>query len=126
MTDDYIKTKRKKENIQKQKAKELSQIVKKAMPIAWKITEQYDKKEYSLMITIKDLMLVFLMDPDITFSRFEIEPVLDDFGTLRGVSVYPHDEEENNKLSGYNMSKRFAKKFEEKYLGQYTVEIKPK
>src|SRR3989344_3424310 len=116
--------------IQKKKADDLTKIVKKALPFTWVLSQTYDEHSYNfcnLEVGVGELaggIMSAISFGTISLSGFTIEPKSDGAHII-GIVIYPHDQIENNFVSGYNMSKRFAKKFEKKYPGQYTIEIKP-
>lgn len=129
MIDDKVIDKIEKKNFHEQKAKELSQIVKTAMPFLDKVmlgvTKNYDKNMYSVTVTYRTWTVACSGNIGLCVTGFEVEPILDKNGSLKGISVYTSDLEEKG-TSSYNMAKKFVKRFEEKYPGRYKIEIKYK
>lgn len=123
MINDKVQIKKEREDIQKQKSKELVDIIKPVLPLMWKYSIKTKEDGYALRINIRGGAVIggITADPSLLFG-LKISPIYDDHETLRGVVVYPDTERED---SGYGMAKKFAKKFEKRYLGRYIVEIRP-
>jgi len=127
MIEDKVEDKIKLVDTNKGNAKSLAKIVKKAMSLTDRLSLQvnnyYDKKEYGLIVTVRTWIAMGAANPHLVIdSAFRIEPITDTNGVLRGINIYASVPKE--KENSYNLAKDFAKKFEEKYLGQYKIEIK--
>ena len=127
MIEDKIEDKVKAMNANKENAKSLAKMVKKAMSLtdrlALQVNKYHDEKEYGVMVSLRTWIAVGATNPYlVATSAFRIEPVIDNNGDLRGVNIYAGFPKE--KENSYNLAKDFAKKFEEKYLGKYKIEIR--
>ncbi len=127
MIEDKIEDKVKAMNANKENAKSLAKMVKKAMSLtdrlALQVNKYHDEKEYGVMVSLRTWIAVGATNPYlVATSAFRIEPVIDNNGDLRGVNIYTGVPKE--KENSYNLAKDFAKKFEEKYLGKYKIEIR--
>jgi hypothetical protein len=128
MIDDKIEDKIKMLDANKEGAKNLSQLVKKAMSltdrIMLRVDESYDEKEYSIIVSTRSLMVFGAADPSVAYIGFEIKPITDGYGTVRGISIYTSMPKGEISSKSYDIAKDFAKKFEVKYLGLCDIEIK--
>ena len=128
MINDKIEAKIKMLEVNKQSAKDLSELVKKAMSltdrIMLRVDESYDEKEYSIIVSTRSLMVFGAADPSVAHIGFEVKPVTDNYGTVRGISIYTSMPKGETSSKSYDIAKDFAKKFEAKYLGLCDIEIK--
>lgn len=126
MIEDKIEADIKKMDVNKQNAENLANLVRKAMSLTdkliLKVSKDYDEKNYSLIVNMRPLIGIF-GDPYVSLIGFMVEPITDNNGTLRGISINTGIPKGEISSKSYNLAKDFAKKFEEKYLGQYKIEI---
>jgi hypothetical protein len=123
MIDDKVEIKIANIESQKRKAKKLSDMLKKAVPLLWKANLKYNEEKHWLEIELRDFKY-FLLDPKGISSGFNVVPFYE-HDTLRKIFLCLEHEEEKEFID-YYMAKKFARRVQERYSGQYSIEIIPK
>ena len=119
MIKDEIKDALNRQEVQRKKAEDLAKIVNKGLPLTWRVEEHCDETSYYLTV---DRGFFGSLYYDFLFGcEFTIVPRLVNEGANKerviGLIIYP-------KILGYNMAKKFIRRFEKKYHGQYALEIR--